>query len=986
MSDHPKQPKPNRRDRRKDERRKNTQKRTPAPSLPPSPSTTPAPSNKRGLSSGATGISPSNPKRARRGVDNGEEPLARSDTANTGTPDNGQSRPVGRTCTSSTIINVHGGVGGLGGQGGERGGHGGTGEGPTIPVHSSNVYVTNPDATKLQFIKEKLAGHVAAQHKFTDQSKSLCALGTRVEIQADINRWLLPGSKNKERIFWITGIAGSGKSTLSATLVDNLRKKGTPVAAQFFISRNILETIKPNKIIPTIAQQLAESFPTAARIIHDALKGGFPPSRKEQVEALLLAPIQQLSRSCNAVIILIDALDELENAADSVKEILESIAPRDCDLPDNVRFLVTSRPEHWADISVSKTLELTVFKQCPLMTESSMSEVHNFIIARMQKITPMGWDDWPTQDQLLKLSGKANGLFHYAATALQWIGQQISQYGKTSQKRVFDQFTQMGIGQLEDLYRLILTSFENIDNPAENADWRASQLRGFHHVIGAILVLDEPLTICQIIALLADIPENDFDVGHFLKQMHSVLIPGTATSFEEATPQMHKSFRDYIMDEHAPAEFRILTGDAHFVTAKSCLEVIFKAQSHSDVAVKYSVQHWYKHLRKAVRGRITCEDGGIWNLFGPMVEKAVVGIWAKTDMMDLFVDVATAGWGQLKQGTDKDRMKGISSILMKAKEVHAFPPLPMFGLLTFSCLLVSSSLCEVRDFPPLPMFVLLTFVTFLSLATSAECVLSLIAHVCLAHFFSPYRLQRVRAFPPSPMFVLLTFFCLLVSSDEWLVRAFPPSPIFVLLTSSRLVVSSQCLVTAFPPSPILCVLFPHRLMFGLLTFSCLLVSSDLCEVHAFPPSPMFVLLTFSSLLVSRNECRVRASLPLPMSVLLTFSSLLGSSLCFVRAFPPSPMFGLLTFSCLLVSSLKYVLFLHCPCLSCPLLLAFLSLALRECFSPIVHDVQSVCFALPPNFKVRSSPPPIPIQIVRPSIPFIDTHITFLLEALQKDLD
>ncbi|KAJ7465614.1 hypothetical protein FB451DRAFT_954516, partial [Mycena latifolia] len=113
------------------------------------------------------------------------------------------------------------------------------------------------------------------------------------------------------RIFWITGMAGSGKSTLSATVVDDLRKQHTPVAAQFFISRNIPETIDPDKIIPTIAKQLSEFSPAAARVIHDTLKkDGFPPSREEQVKALLLAPIWELSKSCDVVIILIDALDE----------------------------------------------------------------------------------------------------------------------------------------------------------------------------------------------------------------------------------------------------------------------------------------------------------------------------------------------------------------------------------------------------------------------------------------------------------------------------------------------------------------------------------------------------------------------------------------------------------------------------------------------------------------------------------------------------
>jgi hypothetical protein len=125
------------------------------------------------------------------------------------------------------------------------------------------------------------------------------------------------------------------------------------------------------------------------------------------------------------------------------------------------------------------------------------------------------------------------------------------------------------------------------------------------------------------------------------------LIPGTTTLFEEATPQMHKSFRDYIMDGHAPEEFHILTGHAHFVTARSCLAVIVKAGSQSDVIVKYSVQHWYKHLRKAVEGSMTWEDGRMENLFEQMVEEAVVDVW-KEESWRVFLDVATAGWGLLK--------------------------------------------------------------------------------------------------------------------------------------------------------------------------------------------------------------------------------------------------------------------------------------------------------------------------------------------------
>ncbi|KAJ7817332.1 hypothetical protein B0H13DRAFT_1662739, partial [Mycena leptocephala] len=276
------------------------------------------------------------------------------------------------------------------------------------------------------------------------------------------------------------------------------------------------------------------------------------------------------------------------------------------------------------------------------------------------EITPdePGWGNWPHPGELQKLSDNANGLFHYAATALHWIEAQIQNDGEACQNTVFDQFTLLGIGELEALYKVILISFEDIAKDlgkvTEEKAQAALKLRrdnrlcGFQHVIGTILVLQNPLTISQIIALLADIPKKNFDVGHFLKQMRSVLIPGTTTSFEEATPQMHKSFRDYIMDGPAPAEFRVLIGHAHFVTARSCLEVIVKAGSQSDVVVKYSVQHWHRHLQRAVDEGVTYEDERMWNLFGEMVEEAVIGIWATTDLIGLFMDVATAGWELLK--------------------------------------------------------------------------------------------------------------------------------------------------------------------------------------------------------------------------------------------------------------------------------------------------------------------------------------------------
>ncbi|KAJ7197822.1 hypothetical protein GGX14DRAFT_536832 [Mycena pura] len=324
----------------------------------------------------------------------------------------------------------------------------------------------------------------------------------------------------------------------------------------------------------------------------------------------------------------------------------------------------------------------------------------------MEKIIPPDWKPWPPFEQLETLCKNADGLFHYAVTALGWIEQQIENRGTACQDWVMKGLTQEGgLNLLDTLYRVILTSWEGITENSDERTTPAQKLRhknrlcGFQHVIGTILVLQKPLTIAQITALLADIPRENFDVKIFLKQFHSVLVPGTTAIFEDATPQMHKSFRDYIMDERAPTEFRILTGHAHFLTARSCLGVIVNSGSQPTVAVEYSVAHWYEHLRKAVEGKVEgdsnfWDEGGIWDLFKRMKEDTVVDVW-KPRALAVFRDVAAAGWKLLQ----RVRVFPLSTVLASLTvPLRAFPLSHLLALLTTPRLLISSK-CEVCAFP-----------------------------------------------------------------------------------------------------------------------------------------------------------------------------------------------------------------------------------------------------------------------------------------------
>ncbi|KAF7333562.1 hypothetical protein MSAN_02415200 [Mycena sanguinolenta] len=818
-------------------------------------------------------------------IETNTDPLTGSNTARTDYWDTVESMSGGRTIN----LTVHGGTGGSGGHGENSGGQGGPGEGPKFTFNNSSV--------NLRYLHE-------------------------------------------------TRIAGSGKSTLSATIVNNLRKRKTPVAAQFFISRNIPETVDPKKLVPTIALQLAEFSPAAAHIIEATLKDGVPASQEEQVEELLLALIQEICKS-NRVIILIDALDELEDAAVVVPKLLSLLAPtaKESDLPDKLRFIVTSRPEYWAVISSYESLNHAVFKQEALTTDKD--EFWSFTVGRFQEIKKElnikgpGWDDWPSGYQMSKLSEAADGLFHYAATALQWIKEQIQRDGTTAKGWVFEKFSKLGTGDLEELYKVILTSFENMEVGAQDPEQRENRLQSFRDVIGTILVLYEPLTIGQIIALSS---QKHFDVKNFLcRQFCSVLIPGTSTSFEEATPQMHKSFRDYIMGEHAPPEFHIHMGQAHFGTAKSCLEVIVGGDSQSDAVLEYSNRHWYKHLRKAVEGEATFQDEGIWNLLGMMVEGANAKI-EKGNAVGVFIDVGTVGWRLLESGENFENInkgkRGVWSglpllpILALLTSPHSLPLLFLslvvraillslvLALLT-SCPLLASSGCEVRAAPLSPVLAPLTSCPLR--ASSGGCV-PLLCRWSLPHslpvLFVPLvvgacRSSPVRAAPLSPVLALLTSRPLCASSRRCVL-----SPVLASLTSPALLVSSRYSVRAAPLSPVLASLTSRPLLAS--SWRCVPLLCRQALPHSLP-------VLFVPLAGVCHSSPVRAILLSPVLALLTSHPLRASSggcvplLC-RRSLPRS----------------LPVLFVPLPVRAAPLLLVLASLTSRPLCASSRRYVPLLC--------------------------------------------
>jgi len=90
-----------------------------------------------------------------------------------------------------------------------------------------------------------------------------CTAGTRVKILEDITNWANNCLSQSPHVFWLTGQAGSGKTTIAYTITKifgrncNADLPQTVLGGNFLCLQQFKETRKGTHIVPTIAYQLA---------------------------------------------------------------------------------------------------------------------------------------------------------------------------------------------------------------------------------------------------------------------------------------------------------------------------------------------------------------------------------------------------------------------------------------------------------------------------------------------------------------------------------------------------------------------------------------------------------------------------------------------------------------------------------------------------------------------------------------------------------
>ncbi|KZP06441.1 hypothetical protein FIBSPDRAFT_940002 [Athelia psychrophila] len=419
----------------------------------------------------------------------------------------------------------------------------------------------------------------AAEAAFDCGDRTPCLNGTRTDILELVETWIELGHIGDHaatsEIFWVNGGAGTGKSTIALTVAQTCKDRGI-LGASFFCSRDSAECSKPKLLFTTIAYQLSllcDAFgeKVAAAMRSDPDMG--IKSLSHQLEKLILEPLNHardlLPSPC---VVIIDALDECGD--DSRTHAVLACLSGQVSRLARLRFLITSRPEqNITSVFSSDKLGARVRLNLHEVALATITQdITHFLTESLADCGSSG--DPVSASDIKAVSECAGGLFIFAATSVRFI-MDIKSYSPVAER--IASILKSGYGgrqslspysKLDKLYMQVLAqAFPECDSHSADR---------FRKVIGAIVLLRDPLSARDLQALLCSNDQDPKLVDRMLGNMHAlILVPEDAT---KAIRLLHPSFHDFLIDAHrcTVAELVITTPEQHTHLAVACLHALQK--------------------------------------------------------------------------------------------------------------------------------------------------------------------------------------------------------------------------------------------------------------------------------------------------------------------------------------------------------------------------------------------------------------------------
>jgi hypothetical protein len=383
-------------------------------------------------------------------------------------------------------------------------------------------------------------------NSYANQDSPSCFPNTRVDLLREIYKWA--DGQNGQCIFWLNGLAGTGKSTVARTVArtyfDNKR-----LGASFFFSRGGGDVGHAGKFCTTVAAQLANNVPTLRRQICNAIAGYSDiasQSLHDQWRQLVLRPLSKLDDNSypSSYILLIDALDECDNDR-HIRIILQLLAEVGSLKGVRLRVFLTSRREvpiryGYYQLPENERYDIVFHNLSSRIVDRDISI---FLEYSLRNIGEENGQDigWPGAEAIKTLVERANGLFIWAATACRFIREGLF---ADERLRTLLQGNASETAAPEELNGIYITVLRNSIQASFDQQDKERFCLMLRDVLGSMVALFSPLSLISLSRLL-DTPKQR--MVRILKDLHAILdIP------EDETHPLrlhHPSFRDFLLNK-----------------------------------------------------------------------------------------------------------------------------------------------------------------------------------------------------------------------------------------------------------------------------------------------------------------------------------------------------------------------------------------------------------------------------------------------------
>ncbi|KAH7337855.1 hypothetical protein B0J17DRAFT_439257 [Rhizoctonia solani] len=388
-----------------------------------------------------------------------------------------------------------------------------------------------------------------------------CTEGTRVPELDRLKSWVRHPSSSP--IYWMNGMAGTGKTTIAYTLCRELDST-CELAASFFCTRLLPECRNVQLIIPAIAYQLAQFSRPFRHALSKVLAKDQAADKRElglQLRTLIANPLEAVQHTLPVrILVVIDALDECEDD-DSVGGILDLLVSSTTHLP--VRFLVSSRPEPQIYRRMMKQVggipdaKLVLHELDP---EVVKHDIEAYVKQELRDV-PM------TNEQWKGVLERCGVLFIYASTACRFIefGHRMGTY-EEAVNAVLGLLLGDGGGPEQELNKLYTAILEAAFNgPLVNIAHR----KWMKQILDTIICAQEPMTTEALAGLLE--LKNAKHVSALLQPLFSVVNVAEDTGIAAT---LHASFPDFMLSRNRSGGFYCAASEHHIFLTQACLKRI----------------------------------------------------------------------------------------------------------------------------------------------------------------------------------------------------------------------------------------------------------------------------------------------------------------------------------------------------------------------------------------------------------------------------